>query len=350
MTPEEYAALQAVITTQAVTYVGGFGKLFLPAYLSPKDWLGFLELLWPAVKQYRDESASLARRFYDLQRDLYHPTVDNLARELEPYEFQWFVEDMEPVRKVMSQEEATPDALEMVQLTVARAVENGGRRQIIHAVEADVLLDDVPQPPEPEFVNVTVTLSASTASAVADSNTLTVESAAEYIRRREAEEALDRRSTARTAEAMAVRGWARVATGNETCAWCLMLVSRGPVYKSARSAGLDLDDDNAVVANDAEINDVMNAWHPGCDCKVVPVFSDKSWVGKDAAKRALDIWIKAGKKATAELKSNPDKKYYSVKERRWKKTTDNRETINQLRQMIDAGEINSSDWAALQVA
>ena len=34
-----------------------------------------------------------------------------------------------------------------------------------------------------------------------------------------------------------VRGWARVATGDETCAWCLMLVSRGPVYHSAKKAG-----------------------------------------------------------------------------------------------------------------
>ena len=333
MTPEEYAALQAVITAQAVNYVAGFGKLFLPAFLTVRDWMGLLELLWPAVKQSRDQSAELARTFYDQQRDLFHPQVDNLARQLEPYEFEWFVQDMEPVRKVMSQEQATPAALEMVQLHVARAVENGGRRQIIHAVEADDLLDDVPQPPDPK---------------PASSNELTADGIDAFFDAIDKELASIKKPT--SPEGKAIRGWARVATGRETCAWCLMLVARGPVYKSARTAGLDLEDANVAIANEDEVNAAMNEWHAGCDCKVVPVFSQTAWVGKDAADRALQMWIAAGKKASAELERNPNKKYYSFKERQWKKTTDNRETINQLRQMIENGEINSSDWAALAVA
>jgi DNA-binding PadR family transcriptional regulator len=80
------------------------------------------------------------------------------------------------------------------------------------------------------------------------------------------------------------------------------------------------------------------------------VFTNGEWVGADAADKALDYWIEAGKRATAELKANPNKKYYSFNEKRWLPTTDNRETINQLRQMIADGEVNSSDWAALQVA
>jgi hypothetical protein len=95
---------------------------------------------------------------------------------------------------------------------------------------------------------------------------------------------------------------------------------------------------------------MMEEWHAGCDCLVVPVFNYKSWVGKEASRKALNLYIEAGKRATAELKANPDKQYYSFKEKRWKKTTDNRETINQLRQMIADGQIKSTDWTALAAA
>lgn len=333
MTPEQYAALQAAITAQAVNYVGGFSKLFLQVGMTVKEWLNFLQLLWPAVKQYRDESAALARTFYDQQRDLWHPNVPNIARELEPYEFKWFIQDMEPVRKVMSVENATPKAVEQVQLHVARAVENGGRRQIIHTVQADIQLDDVPQPDAPTT-----------------EKELTVDSLDAFFN--DIEKQLEKRKGPTSRGGTAIRGWARVATGRETCAWCLMLVSRGPVYESARTAGLRMDDSDAAeaIAEDKAVNDAMNEWHAGCDCKVVPVFKQGEWAGAEAAQRALDFWIEAGKRASRELEANPDKKYYSFKERGWRKTTDNRETINQLRQMIESGEIKSSDWATLRVA
>ena len=131
-----------------------------------------------------------------------------------------------------------------------------------------------------------------------------------------------------------------------------MLVSRGPVYQSARSAGLNLDSSVAIdrIVNDEDVTKSLNEWHIGCDCKVVPVFKNTSWVGREAAANALDMWIDASGKAADELSANPTKKYYSFNEKRWKQTTKNRETINQLRKMIDNGEINSSDWAALRVA
>lgn len=334
MTPEQYAAAQAVITAQAVKYVGGFGKLFLPVGMGVREWLGLLELLWPAVKQYRDESATLARTFYDEQRDLWHPDVPNHARLLEPYEFQWFVQDMEPVRKVMSVEDASPKVLEQVQLQVARSVENGGRRQIIHAVETDFQLDDVPQPDEP---------------VKQDSDSISVSDLIAEVEKRIAAAEKPVPIEKQVERFGSVRGWARVATGKETCEWCLMLVARGPVYESARKAGLNADDDDILTTDDA-VNAAMNEWHAGCDCKVVPVFKETNWVGEDAAQRALDFWITASKRASKELEADPDKQYYSVKERRWKKTTKNRETINQLRKMIDNGEIKSTDWNALQVA
>jgi predicted transport protein len=60
------------------------------------------------------------------------------------------------------------------------------------------------------------------------------------------------------------------------------------------------------------------------------------------------LWKKATVKADEVLEENPDKKYYSFKEKRWLATTKNREAINQLRLMLDSGE--ATDWAALQAA
>lgn len=48
--------------------------------------------------------------------------------------------------------------------------------------------------------------------------------------------------------------FARVPTGFETCAFCLMLASRGAVYHSRKTAG------------------EWGRFHRGCDCKVVPSF------------------------------------------------------------------------------
>ena len=50
--------------------------------------------------------------------------------------------------------------------------------------------------------------------------------------------------------------FARVPTGAETCAFCIMLASRGAVYHSRKTAG------------------EWRHFHRGCDCKVIPSFED----------------------------------------------------------------------------
>lgn len=50
--------------------------------------------------------------------------------------------------------------------------------------------------------------------------------------------------------------YARVPTGNETCPWCIALASRGFVYASAQSAGID------------------GHYHAHCDCRIVPSFGE----------------------------------------------------------------------------
>src|SRR5690606_13190849 len=125
------------------------------------------------------------RRFYDSQRAQHHPDLPRNDRPLEGTTFEKFVENMDPARERMQQADTRGDALTHLTLRAVREVENAGRQQIIHAVEND---------PEPRVL----------------------------------------------------RGWARVATGRETCAWCLMLISRGPTYVRAETAGLDLDTEHAL--------------------------------------------------------------------------------------------------------
>src|SRR5690606_33276081 len=50
-------------------------------------------------------------------------------------------------------------------------------------------------------------------------------------------------------------GWARL-TDADPCNFCAMLAGRGPVYKTAESAG------------------ELNRWHDGCACTVIPVLKE----------------------------------------------------------------------------
>jgi hypothetical protein len=339
VTPEQYAAAQAALSGGLALRVAKIAALFAVPVLSIIDWFNFLSLLYPDVQRTREQSAELARTFYDKQRAVYHPELPVHARELEPYEFEWFAKRMEPLQQKFMEADTPKRVAGDVAAVAVREVENAGRRQIINAVESDVQVKEVirgkeiPEP-EPEPVSAPETVKRLLADELAVKREKPVEP-----KQGEPETKL-------------VLGWARVATGRETCAWCLMLVSRGPVYKGADSAGLDLENDTAkrMIAAGEDVSGFMEQWHVGCDCKVVPVFKETVWPGRAAKDRALELWIEASKRADAELEENPDKLYYSQKDRRWKPTTDNRETINQLRQMIESGEVSSQEWAAIQAA
>lgn len=57
--------------------------------------------------------------------------------------------------------------------------------------------------------------------------------------------------------------YARVPVGVETCAFCIMLASRGFVYATKKTAGVD------------------SHFHPNCDCKIVPGFDGDVIEGYD---------------------------------------------------------------------
>lgn len=78
---------------------------------------------------------------------------------------------------------------------------------------------------------------------------------------------------AATSSDPAALGWARVPSGREnTCGFCWMLASRGPVFSSRGAAGL------------------MDSWHDGCDCRVVAVYDADTWTGRDTYLAATARW------------------------------------------------------------
>jgi hypothetical protein len=285
VTPEEYAAKQAVISAAIANFIVQFAQFITQRALSPTEWVSVLKLIFPEVSRRRDDAAELGRQFYDYQRALAHPELPRNEVFLETYDFDRFVKSMDPARQLMSQADSQNGIVRLA-LQAVREVENAGRQQIIHAVQED---------PATQIL----------------------------------------------------RGWARVATGRETCAWCLMLVSRGPTYLGADTAGLDLDDTSAqrMIAAGEDVSEYMEQWHSGCDCKVIPVFRQQDWVGKEAADRALELWIDATKVAQLSRKLGPSIKKSGKDKGR--ELTLNEETINVLRSMLDTGEINPAEYAAL---
>lgn len=77
-------------------------------------------------------------------------------------------------------------------------------------------------------------------------------------------------------------GYARVPSGAETCAFCLMLVSRGAVYKT-RDGALFRDG-------------TSEPYHNRCDCVVVPVFNEDDWPGRESYLEAEALYKRARRK------------------------------------------------------
>ncbi|AXH46758.1 capsid maturation protease [Mycobacterium phage Acolyte] len=284
MNPEQYAAAQAVITAGLATYVQRFASLFTGPVLSIGEWVRLLQVLFPEVQRRYAEAAALGRDFYDSQRTLHHPELPRNERLQSELQWKWFVKNMEPARKGMSQADSPKSAVTRTVLTAVREVEMAGRRQIIGAVKND------------------------------------------------------------PASAQIVQGWARVATGRETCAWCLMLISRGPEYLEASTAGVNLDDETVVdlwheAGRDLEkfreeTKPHIEEWHAGCDCLVVPVFDVQNWPGKAAQERATQLWIDASKEATRLIDSGEARS-----------NNHNKEAINALRRRLANGEITIPSYA-----
>lgn len=261
----EYREAQDSITGRALQVILAILLPFKSLPLARSTWNSLLSAMFPIVVSARRESAILARRFYDEDR-FNHGLEDQFDIDLPDYEWDWFVNAMEPSFEAFVRGDTSDGQFAQTGLRAIKEVENAGRKELIKAVR--------------------------------DEN---------------------------EAYPSARIGWARVATGRETCAFCLMLVSRGPVYEDSKQAGLN-DEEKALEllesgADKATLRELMTRWHPGCDCIAVPVRDINSWEGRDAWKQAQDIWY------------DTTQKFHGV------------DKLNAFRRAIERGNVNPQDFA-----
>ncbi|PKV80904.1 VG15 protein [Nocardia fluminea] len=84
-------------------------------------------------------------------------------------------------------------------------------------------------------------------------------------------------------------GWARVLSGTENCAFCAMLASRGPVYRSDKSA-LSVVGGRRGPRGSRELGE---RYHDNCDCECVLVRVDQDWAGREEFERLRRMWVAA---------------------------------------------------------
>lgn len=221
MTPEQYVQLQRRALGSMAYYVANLLGL-LTVGPSPAQWAAFVQALYPVVYRGRMDAYRIAERFYASERqrqtgDTTAPRV--LARNYGP----------EDLRRSLD---------EMVRPYVGQA----GTQQPTNLTLARQMATEVTQM---------------------------------HARNGGREAIVDAARHDREAE-----GYARVAMG-ETCGFCLLLVSRGPVYKSASKALMR--------------NGTSEPYHPKCDCIAVPVFDRADWAGKDQYEQMRDLYQKVTK-------------------------------------------------------
>ena len=235
-------------------------------------WEEIIEFLFRLAFPASEKTARAARRFYDFERSRVLPEAPKHAVNLALLPYEGFYRDMMVLAPRVVGRELDVDASSRINMRVARAVEGSGRWTIMKAAETpdpwlDGELDAVSWLSEEESEKFT-------------SSSLTKSEYKELLRNPE------RRRTG-------IRGWARIPTGKETCAWCLMLCSRGAAYRMGNTVGLKIpvrDFFRYEREGTFDPKEHMHQWHDGCDCKVVPVFDLDDYDGKDRADALYRMW------------------------------------------------------------
>lgn len=222
---------------------------FLRSFMRPNDWNTFVHVTYRVMKPYRDEATELARVFHDDNRAAQLPSLPSSEREDQIghdifkddyYPEQWFRREMTVLFQHSQQGRGTDALVEEAVNRVTKVVEDGARRTLIDAVRTDT---DLP-----------------------------------------------------------IRGIARFDPRPPTCAFCTMMISRGPVYHtSGKTAGWPLDVkrlERLVLDDDPDkINELMNKWHPGCTCIAVPVYKYDNYPTQSQEKEAEQIYLEGRKRA-----------------------------------------------------
>lgn len=231
MSYEEYiaASKEAQVSTAATLLTILQPYTLITAPLSPIEWVRLLAAMFPIVKAGNSDSGVAARSFYDSERSKHLPDEeipDVWLANLDPDDFE---DAMKPHRKTFVQKEwpAYFDVQREKEETVARMV--GDSMRIVDNGGRATMIE------------------------------------ATYADPRAA--------------------WARVEGGNKSCPWCLMLISRGPVY-SAEEAQKD-----------------SYSYHRFCDCRMTVVYDKSDYPGRDQWKAAEKLWKEADRKEGDTLKN-----------------------------------------------
>ena len=308
MSPEEYNRQITATVAPGIQAANTAFSAVRHQSLTTSQWLELLKLLFPVIAPLAWAASKIARDFYDSQRESAVPGVPVQPVDLIPLSFDRFVRDMEPVRKTVEQ----PDKdIGQAVLRVARTIENNARFTMMKAVESpDEALDEFTEDPRPIDEH----------DDEEDYDPIFYDPDDEFIIEQAPEREVRRATTQVAHPTRLVKGWARVPTGRETCGFCWMLASRGPVYKTAGGAGGRLGDSMMMQlhASDEVSSENMNQWHAGCDCKVVPVFKQDSWPGKEKYAAAWQLWQDVVWKG----------KYYG------------KDAINAYRRAVESGELD----------
>lgn len=250
MDVNEYARRKESILAQMLNALLHVFQQFMKGYMSARDWDTAMHTSYRVMKPYRDRATELAREFYDDNRA--EQTGDTERHDVFKDDYfpeQWYRQTMLPVFQ-HAQENREPDVLvEEAVSRVVKVVEDGARRTLIQAVQSD------------------------------DKN--------------------------------AVRGFARFDPRPPTCAFCTMMISRGPVYVSAETAGWPFDtarlEKTLLDESPERLSEMMNKWHPDCTCVVVPVYSYSNYPTLDQEQEAFDIYDRARKAVAKDLKVGQSK-------------------------------------------
>ncbi|MEU3613521.1 hypothetical protein ABZ725_14555 [Streptomyces sp. NPDC006872] len=219
--PQRYRRVQALMAARMAQQVlRVWRELMNPAKVDA-SWLAVRAALMPIVQQAREQSAVLARAAYtDARRDA------GIDGELDP-----------------------SDPLPLALKRLESALDVTGPVEFKKAIAAG----KTPQQ----------AMDAAAVRMVGSTQYLALEGGRQVMQR--SVEA-DERAT----------GYARV-TDADPCAWCAMLASRGPVYKSAKTAG--------------DPRQGGNRYHDACACQAWPAFTnDEPFIG--VAEGLYDDWLR----------------------------------------------------------
>lgn len=216
-------------------------RQFITPFMTPRQWIQFLRVTYRIMKQHRDEATELARQFYDDNRAEQLPDVEpqKIFKD-DHYPIEWFQETMAPVLDRFQKTGNVDAAIQETSARIVKVVEDAGRRTIIRG-----LSEDVTRP---------------------------------------------------------IRGFARFDPRPPTCAFCTMMISRGPVY-AHDTAGFKGSEESAAklwAENDTDaMNKMMHKWHPDCTCIAVPVYKLSGYPTERQEREAFAIYKEARKRAKA---------------------------------------------------